>query len=219
MGCVVTKNSIYLLHMEAVEIRENTEEAMRRRISGWGKGRCFTPSDFTDLGSSEAIRVALHRLAEKGKIRRILHGVYEFPRAHERLGVLPPKIESVASAIARRDRIRLLPSGTLAANLLGLSEQVPAKVVYRTDGASKAFDIGKTKIVFKKTAPKTMAAAGSISGTVFQALKYIGKEYVTPEVVSKLKRRLSEEDLERLFRDAHLAPVWITKIIESELRI
>lgn len=203
--------------MEAVKSRENTEEAMRRRISGWGKGKCFTPSDFADLGSSEAIRVALHRLSEKGKIRRILHGIYEFPRIHERLGVLPPKIENAASAIARRDRIRLLPSGAFAANLLGLSEQVPAKIVYRTDGASKAYEIGKTKILFKKTAPKTMAAADSISGTVFQALKYFGKEYVTPEVISKLKRRLSPENIERLNREAHLAPVWISKIIEREL--
>ena len=90
-------------------------------------GAVFVPADFLDLGSRDAIDVALHRLARKGTIRRLARGVYDYPKEHPVLGVLFPSAETVAKAIAGRDRIRIQPAGAYAANTLGLSMQVPAK--------------------------------------------------------------------------------------------
>src|SRR3954467_13223036 len=96
-------------------------------IHSRGRGSVFVPADFLDIGSREAVDVALHRLARKGTIRRLARGGYDFPKEHPVLGPLQPSAEDVAQALAGRDRIRLQPAGAYAANALGLSEQVPAK--------------------------------------------------------------------------------------------
>jgi Family of unknown function (DUF6088) len=103
-------------------------------IHGRGRGSVFVPADFLHIGSREAVDVALHRLARKGTVRRLARGVYDFPKEHPVLGPLQPTAEDVAKALAGRDRIRLQPAGAYAANALGLSEQVPAKAVFLTDG-------------------------------------------------------------------------------------
>lgn len=203
--------------MKASIQTQDTENTVKSRIYGKGRGWCFTPIDFSDLGSSEAIRVALFRLNNAGVIRRLVHGLYEFPRKHEKLGLLPPKIESVVKALARRDQIRFLPSGAYAANLLGLTEQVPAKTVFLTEGASKVITLGKIKIVFKRTTPKNMALAERVSGHVFQAIKYLGKENITPEVIARLRKRLTVDDKKKLALDSQAAPAWISKIVREKL--
>ena len=105
-------------------------------IRSLGKGAVFVPSDFLEFGNREAIDITLHRLTNKGTIRRLARGVYDFPKAHAALGLLSPSAETVAKALAGRDYTRLQPAGAYAANALGLSEQVPAKIVFLTDGPS-----------------------------------------------------------------------------------
>lgn len=100
------------------------------RIRGSGKGSVHVPGDFIDLGSREAIDLALHRLAKKGTIRRLARGIYDFPKVHATLGLLSPSAGTIADALAGRDRTRLQPAGAFAANMLGLSEQVPAQAVF-----------------------------------------------------------------------------------------
>src|SRR5437899_1108583 len=107
------------------------------RIRGIGRGSVFVPGDFLDLGSREAVDLALHRLAKTGVIRRLARGVNDFPKQHPVLGPLSPSADTVAQALAGRDRIRLQPAGAYAANALGLSDQVPAKAVFLTDGPSR----------------------------------------------------------------------------------
>ena len=141
----------------------------------------FVPADFLDLGSREAVDIVLHRLARKGTIRRLARGVYDFPKEHPVLGLLQPSAEAVAKALAGRDHTRLQPAGAYAANALGLSEQVPAKAVFLTDGPSRTVKIGPTTIQLRRTTAKNMAAAGRLSGLLIQALRELGKEHVTPE--------------------------------------
>src|SRR5437588_8968605 len=100
------------------------------RIRGSGRGSVIVPGDFLDLGSRQAVDLALHRLARKGAIRRLARGVYDFPKQHPVLGPLSPSADTVAQALAGRDRTRLQPAAAYAANALGLSEQVPATVVF-----------------------------------------------------------------------------------------
>src|SRR5580658_1873965 len=116
------------------------------RIHGYGRGSVFVPGDFLDLGSRESVDLALHRLARKRTIRRLARGVYDFPKEHPVLGLLLPSADAVARALAGRDRTRLQPAGAYAANILGLSDQVPAKVVYLTDGPTRTVAIGATII-------------------------------------------------------------------------
>jgi hypothetical protein len=184
-------------------------------IHGRGRGAVFVPADFLDLGSREAVDIVLHRLARKGTIRRLARGVYDFPKEHPVLGPLQPSAEAVAKALAGRDRTRIQPAGAYAANALGLSEQVPAKAVFLTDGPSRTVKIGSTTIQLRRTTTKNMAAAGRLSGLLIQALREIGKENVTPERRTHLKRTLPAKERHELIKDIKLAPAWMHPIFRE----
>ena len=179
------------------------------RIYGHGRGSVFTPNDFLDLGGRDAVDKALSRLAARGTIRRLTRGVYEYPREHPELGTLLPDIQKVAKALAGKDRIRLQPAGAYATNLLGLSEQVPAKAVFLTDGPSRTVKIGKQEIQLRHTTPRNMAAAGRLSGLLMQALRHLGQEHITPQRMAHLKRTLPAKERKQLIRDLALAPTWM----------
>ncbi len=179
------------------------------RIYGSGRGSVFTPNSFFDIGGRDAVDKALSRLAGKGTIRRLARGLYEYPREHAELGLLSPDIEKVAKALAGKDRIRLQPAGAYATNLLGLSEQVPAKVVFLTDGSSRTVKIGRQEIQLRRTTPRNMAAAGRLSGLLMQAFRHLGKEHITPARVEHLKRTLPAKERQQLLKDLRLAPAWM----------
>jgi hypothetical protein len=186
-----------------------TTEKISRRVDKMGAGAVFTRADFLDLGTTDNIGVILARMQSAGKIRRIGRGLYESPRIHPVLGNLSPSPEAIVKATSRRTGNRLLPSGAQAANLLQLTEQVPALVVYQTDGASKIFKEGQRTIEFQHRSPRRMAAAGRMSGLVFAALREIGKANITSERVSALRKLLSRRDRRRLLKDLPLAPAWM----------
>jgi Family of unknown function (DUF6088) len=185
------------------------------RIQRRGRGSVLVPGDFLDIGSREAVDLALHRLARKGMIRRLTRGVYDFPKEHPVLGLLSPSPDTVARALAGRDRTRLQPAGAYAANALGLSEQVPAKAVFLTDGASRTVKIGQTTIQLRRTTPRNMAAAGRLSGLIIQALRELGKEHVTTARVEQLKRTLPADKRRELLKDLTLAPAWMHPIFRQ----
>jgi hypothetical protein len=185
------------------------------RIYGTGRGSAFTPNAFLDLGGRDAVDQALSRLAAKGTIRRLARGLYDYPREHPELGVLSPDIQKVAKALAGKDRIRLQPAGAYAANLLGLSEQVPAKVVFLTDGPSRTVKIGRQEIQLRRTTPRNMAASGRLSGLLIQALRHLGKEHITPTRVAHLKRTLPARERQRLLKDLPLAPAWMHPLLRE----
>ena len=143
---------------------ESTDSRILTRIRKRGRGSVLVPGDFLDLGSREAVDLALHRLAKKGTVRRLARGVYDYPKEHPKLGPLSPPADVIAQALAGRDRTRLQPAGAYAANVLGLSEQVPAKAVFLTDGPSRTIKVGPTTIQLRRTTPRNMAAAGRLSG-------------------------------------------------------
>lgn len=180
-----------------------------------GSGSVFVPADFLDLGSREAVDIALHRLARKGTIRRLTRGVYDFPKKHPILGMLSPSADEVARALAGRDRTRLQPTGAYAANILGLSEQVPAQAVFLTDGPSRTVKIGPMTIQLRRTTPRNMEAAGRLSGLLMQALRELGEEHVTPERREHLKRTIPADKRRELLKDLRLAPAWMHPIFRE----
>ncbi|MBI5282816.1 MAG: hypothetical protein HY858_14120 [Candidatus Solibacter usitatus] len=180
------------------------------RIEGLPKGEAFSAKDFLDIASRGTIDVALASLARSGAIRRVRRGLYDVPRVNPALGgELSPDIDSAAQAIARRQRWKIIPDGAWAANLLGLSTQVPAKIVYLTDGPSKAVPIGRRTIHLKHAGPKTMAGLEGKSALVVQALRYMGKEGVGHQEIKKLRALLSPAEKRNLFRDTRFGVDWI----------
>lgn len=188
---------------------------IKKRIYGKSRGFVFTKSHFLDLGSRTAAAKALERLADSGDIRRLARGLYDYPEKHPILGDLPANYERIAQALAGRDNLKIQPSGAYAANLLGLTEQVPAKIVFLTDGANRIVQVKNQQIVLKRTTPKNMATAGNISGLVIQALRYLGKNHIDDKVIGMLKKRLTEEDKRRLMRDFRYAPAWVGSIFKQ----
>jgi len=152
-------------------------------------------------------------MAADGSIRRVARGLYDVPEQHPIVGTTAPTIDQVTKAVAGKSGTRWQPTGAYAANLLGLSDQVLAKVVFLTDGRSKRLRLGKLNIVLKQTSPRNMATAGTVSGVVIQALRYLGKAHVTDDTVKRLGRRLSVDDRKQLLKDLAYAPAWIANIM------
>jgi hypothetical protein len=182
------------------------------RIQAAEPGVVFSARQFLHLGSREAVDQALSRQCRAGKIRKVARGLYHLPRSHPRLGHLAPSTDAIAAALAGRDAIRLQPSGAYAANILGLSDQVPVRLVYLTDGPTHRVKVGGREILLKRTTPRNMATAGRTSGMVIQALRWLGRRHVDDRVISTLRGHLKPADKATLIQDAHLAPAWIGAI-------
>jgi hypothetical protein len=186
-----------------------------KTIRGHGLGWVFTPASFKGIGSRAAVESALRRHKDNGTIRQLARGLYDYPRTDPQLGVLAPSVDQVVAALEVRDAVRLQPSGAYAANLLGLSDQIPMKVVFLTDGPTRKVQVGNRQILLKRTTPRNMATAGRISGTVIQALRWLGHQHVDARTKVILKKRLDAKDRAQLLKDIRHAPIWIGQIIRS----
>jgi hypothetical protein len=193
------------------------EDKIVAQIAALPKGELLLPADFQELGSSEAVRLSLFRLEKIDFIVRVAQGIYVRPKESSLIGKLTPSAEEVAEAIAKRDRIRTVPTGSYALNALGLSTQVPMNIVLLTDGSPREIKVGKRTIKFKKITPKNLLAKGRISRLVIQALKEIGNGNITAEEEQKILGLLRKEEVNNLKHDIALAPVWIQKIMKKAL--
>lgn len=194
---------------------QTVQNKVLSRIYGKGRGWVFTPNHFLDLGTRKATDMALSRLRDAGTIRHLARGLYDYPKQHPKLGVLSPSPDAVAQAIAKSEATKLQPTGAYAVNRLGLSQQVPAQIVYLTGASEKTVQIGKQTIQLKRTTPKNIATAGTTSGLVIQAFRYLGKDGVQPEHIASLKHTLTAEDRERVWKDRRHAPIWMHPLLEQ----
>ncbi|MFO0980104.1 MAG: DUF6088 family protein [Planctomycetaceae bacterium] len=202
-----------------MKVRKKSPQAIHSKILAairkQGGGAVFVPADFLGIGSREAVDIALHRLVRQGVIRRLARGLYDFPKEHPVLGPLEPSAEAIAGALAGRDRTRLQPAGAYAANALGLSEQVPARIVFLTDGPARTVKVGPTTIQLRRTTPKNMETAGRLSGLLIQALRELGQDHVTPARIAHLKRTIPAGKRLELLNDIRLAPAWMHPIFRE----
>lgn len=210
---IVEKNTIEFQQYIDINMTQDIVFKVKSSIYGNGRGWVFTPNDFLTFGNLRTIYETLIRLHKSDFIRKLGRALYDYPRIHEKIGMMPPDIEQVARAIARRDNTKILPSGAYAANMLGISDQVPGRVIYLTDGPTRRIKLGKTQIIFRKTTPKNMATAGSPAGLVIQALKNVGKNHTDEIIIAKLRRRIPKKDWPILRKSAKFAPDWIRKVI------
>ena len=182
-----------------------------RRKPNW----VFSATDFRDLGSRAAVDKALSRLAATDSIRRIIRGLFYVPQQHPVVGLTSPDVEQVAKKLVERSGVRLQPTGAYAANALGLCEQVPAKVVFLTDGPSRHIRIGRLDIKLRHTSPRMLATSFELSGLIIQALRYLGKRHVDQNMVRHLARRLPAPARKKLLKDVAYAPEWIGDIMRQ----
>jgi len=195
---------------------KSTKTSVLARIRAKGRGWVFSARDFLDFGSRSAVDQTLSRLASEGTIRRIAYGIYDYPRMNKRLGVLAPNPDDIAAALAAKtpgSRIQI--SGSRAANLLGLTEQVPAQLIYLTDGPSRQIRLGSQIIQLKRTAASKFPGAGTPAGLALQAIRALGPSVDKNFVVRQLSRALSPSDKDMLSRFSKYAPSWSHEIIKQ----
>lgn len=201
-----------------INIMQIINKQIKNRIFRSGRGSLFTPTDFVDLGGRDAVDKTLSRLAASGTLRRLARGLYDYPKKHPVLGALYPTPEAVAKALAHRDAVKLQPAGAYAANLLGLSEQVPAKIVFLTNGPSRTVKLGPVEIALRRTTPRNMATAGRLSGLLIQALRHLGRAHITPERITHLRRTIPLAERAKLLHDMRYAPAWMHSIFHKLAR-
>ena len=189
------------------QIRGNIERAEA--------GSVFVSTDFTDITDKKTVNMGLIRLADEGLIKKILFGVYYKPEFSELLGeTVAPSPNKVAHALARNFGWTIVPCGDTALNLLGLSTQVPSQWVYVSDGAYKEYTFDNTTIKFKRTTNKEISKVSYKTALTIQALKALGKENITEQVILRLIKILTDEEKEKMLAESKSATSWVLELIK-----
>lgn len=199
-------------------LSQSAYSEIRRKVVSSKRGSLFFPDNFALTGTSDAVRSALVRLCRDGALMRVAQGIYCYPKIDTKWGsgVIPPSVEEIAYGIAKRDKVRIAPSGAYVLNQLGLSTQVPANVVFVTDGSPRKVSIGKGKgIQFKHTSEmRTFAYSSKLMLLIVTALREIGEDHVTEEQMGIIRQHLEKVPQKEFQKDILLAPVWVRKKLQ-----
>lgn len=178
-----------------VIMNESIEDKILAKSKKCGRGSAFFVSDFVSYGNRNAVNKALERLTGKGLMIRVARGIYCYPKIEKvyGLGVVPPSLEDIAKAMAKRDGAKIVPTGLFAQYQLGLTQQVPMNVVYLTDGASRTIDLGEGKnIKFKRASPRYFAIRSQLALLLTMALKDWKVENLREEQIALIKAKMNE---------------------------
>ena len=197
---------------------QSIENNILKSIKKCGRGIAIFSSDFVRFGEQKTINKALERMAKEGILLRISRGVYYYPKIDKKLGigVLYPTLETIAEAIAKRDKARIVPTGLYALNRLGFSTQIPMNIQYLTDGSNRKLTLynGAT-IEFKHTTPKNLAFNSYLAMLLTFAFKSLGKDHITDEVLAHTKELLAKDSSQNVKQDYKLMPAWVSSILKS----
>ncbi|HEN3085816.1 TPA: hypothetical protein VAU78_002100 [Streptococcus agalactiae] len=191
-------------------------EIISDKINDFDSHKVFFANDFLDIASNATIRQILKRLADERKIQRVIDGFYYNPKYSELIGEYEAvSIHELALAIARKYNWNIAPYSSTALNLLGLSTQVPTHYKYISSGRYKEYKIGDTILEFKKVNPGEIANMSLKTATVIQAIKSLGKENMTNEVIQKIRENLTEKERTDLMNESKSVPSWIYEVIRE----
>ena len=191
-------------------------EIVSDKINSFDSHKVFFANDFLGIASNATVRQILKRLADERKIQRVIDGFYYNPRYSELIGEYEAvSIHELALAIARKYNWNIAPYNSTALNLLGLSTQVPTHYKYISSGRYKEYKIGDTILEFKKVNPGEIANMSLKTATAIQAIKSLGKEDITGEVIQKIRENLSEEERIDLMNESKSVPSWIYEVIRE----
>lgn len=201
------------VNMNSAE-RGNIKHNVMKSIDESQPHSIFFISDYADLGAAETIRKILHEATISGVLEKAGHGIYIKPKI-SRFGKVPVPLEKIAREIAARDKCQILPTGSTAANLIGLSTQVPMNLSYITTGSTRAIKIGDRKISFRHASPKNFAAKGCVIPLLIQGIKEIGAENISGVEYEAIRLFIDKQQDPYLQEDLQLAPAWIQRIIKK----
>jgi len=211
---------LYFPNMDAMSTNDTSLfNKATRQIYRHGRGWAFSEIDFSHLGSAETINVYLHRLCAKGTIRRVIRGIYDYPRFSKLLGeTMCPDLGQVAKALARKFGWRIWPSGPAALNLMGISTQVPGRVVYYSDGPNRTYSVLGNQLAFKHSALKEAAFTHFESAVIVQGLKSLGMHAVTETVIERMRQWLPTEMRKKVLRDTQTVTHWVADAVRRICR-
>jgi hypothetical protein len=177
------------------------------------QGSVLFPGDYFSIGSPESILMAFSRMAKSKELVRLGKGIYLKPENNPRLGQVFPSLETIARKIAEKEKVQIRPTGSAALNKLGLSTQVPTKVVFLTDGSPRTIKVGKGTISFKSTTPKKLAAKSDTVFLAIQALMELGTKGLNEKTTDILYKVLKNESPATIREDARLAPNHVARTL------
>lgn len=186
------------------------EDKILKRIKSHGRGWAMTNSDFGDIAKTATIDWSLYRLKDKKLIRPLMRGIYDYPRFSEILQEeLAPDMEMVARAIARKFRWNILISGNTALNYLGLSTQIPMRLIYFSDGPSRQYEVAGRILEFKHISFKEARFTNTKSEIVVQALRELGMARITTDIINKMRDFIPASDRNKVLKDTQFTTDWI----------
>lgn len=198
-------------------MKDSTNHIIEQKISRFKPGQIFSPSDFKELGSSTAIRKALSRLVEQGHVERMGQGIYVIPKNDKVFGKVLPSMEQLAEALAKKDHVKIKPSGQYALNKVGLSTQVPMRLVFLTSGNSKRIQIGKNAIIFKSSTAKKLSMKGDITSLLFLGLEELHLQKLSQTQMDRILELIKQEKPENLKYNLRLAPSKVSDFVVKNL--
>lgn len=174
-------------------------------IKRYKRGNLVVPADFRGKGTEAAIRQALARLTKEGVIKRLGLGLYILPKKDPVFGEIMPSAEDIALALAEKEKIKIRPAGAHALHKLGLTTQVPTKLVYITNGNNRTIKIGRISIRFKAASAKKLALSGEFSSLIILALEELGTDQLSEAQKIRLSELINKENRNKLNQDLKLA--------------
>ena len=160
---------------------------------------------------------SLNHMVRAGHVRRLAPGLWHKPETHPLVGEVPPSSPAIAAAMAELDGAVVQPAGGSAANVLGLSDQVPARSVFLTSGPSRSIRLGKRQVILKHAAPKHMAGAGTVAGLIITALRHIGRAYVDDVMLEAVRRAVPAKERRKVARLLQGGPSWVVEAVAPVL--
>ncbi len=198
-------------------MKDSVSNVIELEINRFKPGYVFLPSDFKELGTSTAIRKALSRLVEAGKVERMGQGIYAIPKYDKVFGKVMPSIEEIAKALAKKEHVIIKPSGQYALNKVGLSTQVPMKLVFLTTGNSKRIQIGQNAIIFKSTTAKKLSMKGNITSLLFLGIEDLDLQKISSLQLGRIMDLLKQESPDNLKYNLRLTPSKVSDFIVKNL--
>lgn len=195
------------------DMKESINHTIELKINRFKPGQVFLPSDFKELGTSTAIRKKLSRLVETGQVERMGQGIYVIPKNDKVFGKVLPSMEQLAEALAKKEHVKIKPSGQYALNKVGLSNQVPMKLVFLTTGNSKKIQIGKNVLIFKSTTAKKLSMKGDITSLLFLGLEELDLQKISPTQMDRIIEFLKQESPQNLKYNLRLAPSKVSDFV------
>jgi len=193
-----------------------TENKIINRIYGNGRGWVFFKNDFAGLGQSDALDQALSRLAKAGRIRRVMRGLYDYPKFSTLLKKeLSADVDQVAHALARKFGWEIQVSGNAALNILGLSTQVPTRYLYHSSGVSKSYEFDNITLSFKKTTLKDMGLKDANSALLVQALKALDKKVLSQSERQIIVDYFPKQQHQKIIKHTRYVTSWVHELIKS----